>query len=125
VEKFDGYIDFISKFKKGTTFFYTFEFDLVEEVEWLNVTRKKTCQIGDLKIMKAETRAIESSCLNGINSALQKHDLFMRHQHNRILIVDDEEFCISSMKAILYNFGVDIDYQVDFCITGQEAIQQV
>lgn len=25
VEKFGGYIDFISKFKKGSTFFYTFE----------------------------------------------------------------------------------------------------
>ena len=28
VEKFEGYIDFVSKFKKGTIFFYTFKIDV-------------------------------------------------------------------------------------------------
>ena len=31
VNKFNGYIDFVSKYKKGSTFFYTFETRLHEQ----------------------------------------------------------------------------------------------
>ena len=41
----------------------------------------------------------------------------------RILVVDDEEFCISSMKAMLQKAGLDIYHQVDFCINGEEALK--
>ncbi len=40
-------------------------------------------------------------------------------------MVDDEEFCISSMKAIMEKAGLDVNYQVDFCITGLEAFDLV
>ena len=40
-------------------------------------------------------------------------------------MVDDEEFCISSMRAVLYSQGINIEFQVDFCITGKEALNQV
>jgi len=40
-------------------------------------------------------------------------------------VVDDEEFCISSMRAVLYSQGINIEFQVDFCITGKEALEQV
>jgi CheY-like chemotaxis protein len=41
------------------------------------------------------------------------------------MVVDDEEFNISSMKAILFKIGANLEHQCDFCITGQEAIDQV
>ena len=40
-------------------------------------------------------------------------------------MVDDEEFCISSMKAVLYSLGINTDFQVDFAIHGKEALNQV
>ena len=52
-------------------------------------------------------------------------DKFNKYKNKRILVVDDEEFCISSMQAILFSQGIDIEYQCDFCITGKEAIDQV
>ena len=39
--------------------------------------------------------------------------------------MDDEEFCISALELILHKLGVYIDTQVDFCISGQEAVDQV
>ena len=32
VEKFEGNIDFISKYKKGSTFFFTFKLDVTDEI---------------------------------------------------------------------------------------------
>jgi CheY-like chemotaxis protein len=41
------------------------------------------------------------------------------------MVIDDEEFCISSMKAILHKFEFDINYQVDYCLSGLEAVKQI
>jgi CheY-like chemotaxis protein len=49
--------------------------------------------------------------------------LYAKYKNDRILVVDDEEFCISAMKAVLFSTGIDIEYQVDYCITGKEAIE--
>ena len=35
VEKFNGNIDFISKFKKGATFFFSIELEVLEKLEML------------------------------------------------------------------------------------------
>jgi len=40
------------------------------------------------------------------------------------MVVDDEEFCISAMKALLGIFGVHANH-IDFCNNGKEAIDQV
>ena len=40
-------------------------------------------------------------------------------------MVDDEEFCIAAMKALLFKIGVDIQFQVDYCINGLEAINMI
>ena len=29
------------------------------------------------------------------------------------------------MRAILHSFGINVDFQVDFCIHGEEAVKQV
>jgi CheY-like chemotaxis protein len=39
-----------------------------------------------------------------------------------VLVVDDEEFCIASMDAMLTIAGINTKHQVDFCITGKEAL---
>lgn len=45
--------------------------------------------------------------------------------NNRILVVDDEEFCLRALQAILRNQDINVDLQVDFCINGTEAIETV
>ena len=44
---------------------------------------------------------------------------------NRILVVDDEEFCLCTVKYLLIKLGVDVDASVDFCLNGQEALHTV
>lgn len=41
------------------------------------------------------------------------------------MLVDDEEFCLSSMMVILSNLGIETKFRVDCCITGKEALEQV
>lgn len=41
------------------------------------------------------------------------------------MVVDDEEFCISSMKVMLKKAGLDTENQVDFCINGKEALNKL
>jgi CheY-like chemotaxis protein len=60
-----------------------------------------------------------------LNQALDSYNLFRAYQQKRIMVVDDEEFCISSMRAVLFSAGINVDYQVEFCITGKEAFEQL
>jgi CheY-like chemotaxis protein len=46
-------------------------------------------------------------------------------KHNRILVVDDEEFCLVSMRMMLKNLGLNVIDQIDFCINGREAVTTV
>ena len=49
VNKFKGYIDFVSKYKKGSTFFYTFETESHDQVEVIKLrvpqVRKKATNL--------------------------------------------------------------------------------
>ena len=47
-----------------------------------------------------------------------KLKLFNKWSQKRILIVDDEEFCIATMKAIFQICGFNCDYEIAFCING-------
>ena len=51
--------------------------------------------------------------------------LYQHFISDRMLIVDDEEFCISAMRAVLFSIGMNVEYQVDYCITGKEALEQL
>ena len=44
---------------------------------------------------------------------------------NRILIIDDEEFCITALKQLLQISGVEVNNLVDCCLSGLKAIQMV
>jgi hypothetical protein len=42
----------------------------------------------------------------------------LKFRENRIMIVDDEEFCISAMKALFDRLEFDYEKICDFCISG-------
>ena len=46
------------------------------------------------------------------------------YRNNRILVVDDEEFCIASINAIFRILEIDSKL-VDNCIHGKEALDKV
>jgi two-component system, sensor histidine kinase and response regulator len=60
-----------------------------------------------------------------LDSVLKVYNMYDSFKNNRILVVDDEEFCLSSVKAILGSLGFDVEYQVEFCIHGKEAYEQL
>ena len=55
-------------------------------------------------------------------SFMQTLKSFEEFKDKRILCVDDEEFCIASLRTLLFKLGVDVDNKVDFCINGIEAL---
>lgn len=60
-------------------------------------------------------RDIEKSRDFEIQEVMNNLDIF---GNNRIMIVDDEEFCISSLKNILNQTKLKIDGMLDICLTG-------
>jgi hypothetical protein len=42
----------------------------------------------------------------------------LKYRYNRIMIVDDEEFCISAIKAHFDRLGFEYKKICDFCISG-------
>jgi hypothetical protein len=113
VNKFNGNIDFISKYKKGSTFFFTFE---IEEIGLIIPEKRETTEISDENRIMVEDKRI--SFMNCLIS-------FEKYKVGRILCIDDEEFCIASMRAIMFKLGVDVVNSVDFCINGFEALEMV
>ena len=88
---------------------------------------KLTTDLSTLKIMcerPKESKDFTEKKI-GFSQLLRLLTLYSAHSHDRILVVDDEEFCLSSMRAILFSQGIDVDYQVDFCISGKEALDQL
>ena len=113
VQKFNGSIAFLSEFEQGTTFFFNFETrkpDLIKPKE-----KQKVRQLREIKSAQQEERP-------DYFVQLERVEAF---RTNRVLVADDEEFCIASMKAMLAKAGLDIEMQVDYCINGQEVVDQV
>ena len=44
--------------------------------------------------------------------------LHKKYGMNRILLVDDEEFCMTTMQALLETLAIDAENLVDTCING-------
>lgn len=104
IEKFDGIINFISKWKKGTTFFFTIEVDDYTEAEHLVKSRESE-------------KVIMSKKIDSVYQVPQEI------QH-RILIADDEEFCLASIGALMRKAEVKND-NIDYCMDGLVAKQHV
>ena len=89
VERFNGYIDFISTHKIGSTFFYTFETEQApKEIEISYAPKfRKTMALNNIGPFQTYSGSLK-----------QQLQAFRK---NRILVVDDEVFCLSSVKVIL------------------------
>lgn len=57
-----------------------------------------------------------------LHKYVKKYDKFKK---KRILVIDDEEFCLTMMQQILFRVGVDVEHRVDFCMSGLEAIKHL
>ena len=56
---------------------------------------------------------------------LERHNLMMAHKKDRVMIVDDEEFCLSSIQGMIEKTGFDFEQRVDFSMTGLQALTKV
>ena len=92
-------MDFISKYRKGSTFFFQFE---------LEQSFKRSQIISQYKT---------ANCSHSNKSVLQ-------YDKKRILVVDDEEFCQTTIRVLLRKAKVALSH-VDFCIDGLEAFNRV
>lgn len=119
VKKFNGKINFLSKVNKGTTFFFDFETEAIDlaALSFLEPQTIKIKAINSLK--KMSTKKITQH--GHILSQLEELE---ENKVGRIMIVDDEEFCLSSMKAIMQQTGFNMN-KVDECITGLEAVNLI
>ena len=63
--------------------------------------------------------------LGKVTDVYDRLKLFKKWSQKRIMVVDDEEFCIAIMKALLDSCGFNSDYEIDFCINGQECLDKV
>ena len=78
--------------------------------------------LSKIRVMGVEKKQEASIHLFSLKEVLDCYNRYNEFGQKRILVVDDEEFCISSMKAILHSCGINVELQVDFCINGKEAV---
>ena len=67
-------------------------------------------------------------CIGSITDPKEDNNymtVFKKYRQHRILVADDEEFCITSMGVILENCGIDVKNRVDFCMNGYEAFNLI
>jgi len=124
VLKFDGQISFKSKYKCGSIFTYTFGLEQFDSDLLLPLRISSDPRLRRIKtqFVPASSSPVAGSPYDSNHCNFSK---MMKIQgRDRILIVDDEEFCISSMKAIFTSLGVD-PAKIDFSISGKEAVRQV
>ena len=47
----------------------------------------------------------------------------MQSKYNdRILLCDDEEFCLTGLKVIMMSIGIDVENKVDLSMSGKETL---
>ena len=51
--------------------------------------------------------------------------LVRKYDTKRVLVIDDEEFCITTLQILMKQSGIDTANQVDFVMSGQEALDKV
>ena len=101
VEKFNGMIGFESVYDKGTTFY--FEFEVIEYDEDLEAIEEAT-KSNEIESIVASKKRSHMPEMKFIDAYIKLNSI----KDKRILVVDDEEFCISAMEIILKMSGVDI-----------------
>ena len=56
---------------------------------------------------------------------LERLQELKKHSKDRILLADDEPFCLESMKVLLEKAGFDVVNKLDLCISGEEMLSLV
>jgi len=67
-----------------------------------------TADLSKLRVLGGKKQ--EAQKLGNLNDVLDCYNKYAQYSDNRILVIDDEEFCISSMRAILYSLGINTDF---------------
>ena len=67
-----------------------------------------TADLSQLRVLGQKKQ--EAQKLGNLNDVLDCYNKYAQYSENRILVVDDEEFCISTMKVILQSLGINIDF---------------
>lgn len=75
-----------------------------------------------MQIFEFKNQSQSKASLTDLYNLAQK---FYKYKENRVLVIDDEEFCLTMMKALLFRNGIDVDHQVDLCINGLEGLNKV
>ena len=109
-QDFGGDVDFFSEYKQGSTFFFTFRLDNGGSFSSEEAKRRAS----GIPIMDSKQDFFAGSMI----------DLYSRYGKNRIMVVDDEEFCISALRSMLVKQGIN-QWQVDYCFDGLEAVRCV
>ena len=106
VQKFGGIINFISRWKKGTSFFFTFSIQDYDNEEYL-IYKNATEEIN------TETNQVQIKRVPNISSL-----------EGKILIADDEEFILHSIQMQMNQLGVNA-HNIEYCFDGKDALQQL
>lgn len=87
VNEFGGSIDFFSKYKRGSTFFFNVPLhsDIMRIESEINL---------DSQFIKFNQAKL---CIN----TMQVFQEIQRYKKNRIMVIDDEEFCLTATKTLL------------------------
>ena len=64
----------------------------------------------DLEILSPELDLNSEGKINSLKKIFEDLKKHKKFKENRILAVEDEEFCLAAMKAILFNVGMDTNY---------------
>ena len=121
VGNFNGQINFYSKYKKGTTFYFTFDVQPLSAEEKLTLVQYTKNEISTIRSIAN----IDHNSKMGEVSLLKKVEELMQFSNDRILLADDEPFCLESMKVLLEKAGFDVVNKLDVCISGEEMLSLV
>lgn len=61
----------------------------------------------------------------GSQNLFENLKLHKQYGTKRILLVDDEEFCLTTMSALLSTLSIDCSMVVDTAINGREALDRI
>lgn len=122
VNKFEGIIKFKSKYKKGTVFIFNFQTEPFHQSE-IQISIKALSNLNQNLVGLPDLKP--QSSINLRLNRLESLKTLLSNNKDRMMVVDDEEFCLATMKTIMQSSGIDVENKVDFAISGIDALNTV